>query len=136
MNILFVCRYNRFRSVLAEAFFKKYNKNKSLNVRSAAPTRGRPIGDNVKTLAKEYGLKIKNHPEGMTSETMIWQNLTVIAADNVPESLFDKNKELGKKVIKWNIKDVDGDGIDEMKQTAEKIKGKIIQLIKELEAEH
>ena len=40
MNILFVCRYNRFRSRTAEAYFKKINKNKKIKVKSAGIFKG------------------------------------------------------------------------------------------------
>ncbi len=31
MNIIFVCKYNRFRSRVAEAYFKKINKDKNIH---------------------------------------------------------------------------------------------------------
>jgi protein-tyrosine-phosphatase len=132
-KILFVCRYNRFRSVLAEAFFNKYNKNKSIVAKSAAPIKGMPLSDNVKKLAKEFKIKIKNKPHGLTSKLMKWQNITVIVADNVPKALFNKNKIYGKKVIHWHIPDVNGEGIEKMRKIARIIKKKVIKLIKDLE---
>ncbi|MEK6819916.1 MAG: hypothetical protein AABY03_01820 [Nanoarchaeota archaeon] len=130
-HILFVCRYNRFRSILAEAFFNKYNKDKSIIVKSAAPIRGMPLGDKVKKLAKEFKIKIKNKPHGLTSKLMKWQNITVIVADDVQNILFNENKSYGKKVISWHIPDVKTDNIDEMRKITQIIKDKVIKLIKD-----
>jgi len=35
MKILFVCKHNRFRSKVAEAFFNKLKKNKKIKAESA-----------------------------------------------------------------------------------------------------
>ncbi len=132
-KILFICRYNRFRSVIAEAFFNKYNKNKSAIAKSAAPIKGMPFSDNVKKLAKEFKIKIKDKPHGLTSKIMKWQNITVIVADNVPKALFNKNKTYGKKVIHWNIPDVKESSIEEMRKIARLIRKNVIKLIKNLD---
>ncbi len=131
-HILFVCRYNRFRSLLAEAFFNKYNRNKSAIAKSAAPIRGMPLSDNVKKLAKEFKVKIKEKPQGLTSRLMKWQNITVIAANDVPSTLFDKNRLYGKKVIHWHIKDVDDNSMESMRKISKMIKKKVIELIKDI----
>ena len=132
-HILFVCRYNRFRSVLAEAFFNKYNKDKSAIAKSAAPIRGMPLGDNVKKLAKEFQIKIKSKPHGLTSRLMKWQNITIIVANDVHEGLFDKNKSYGKRVISWHIPDVKDNSIKDMRRISRMIKNKVIGFIKNLE---
>ncbi len=131
-HILLICRYNRFRSVFAEAFFNKYNKDKSAIAKSAAPIRGMPLSDNVKKLAKEFKVEIKNKPQGLTSKLMQWQNITVIVADDVPKSLFNKNMRYGKKVIHLHIPDVRRNNVGEMRKTARKIKRKVLELIKNL----
>lgn len=131
-HILFVCRYNRFRSVITEAFFKKYNKNKSVTAKSAGAIKGRPIGEHVKQIAKEYDLKIKKAPHGLTSDLMVWQNITVVVANDVPSSLFDRNKEYGKKVIIWKIPDVKTDTLKEMRDITNEIEKRVINLTRKL----
>ena len=59
MNILFICRYNRFRSVIAEGFFKKYNKNKKHKAKSAGLIIGTPMNREVKKVARDLKIKIK-----------------------------------------------------------------------------
>ena len=129
-NILFVCRYNRFRSLLAEAFFNKYNKNKNIKAKSAGVIMGNPLGKNIKELARKYKLKIKKSPSGLSSKLMVWQNLTILVADDIPESLFDKNKEYGKKVVVWKIPDAKTDSMEEMETISREIDKKTKQLVK------
>ena len=128
-NILFVCRYNRFRSLIAEAFFNKYNRNKNVKAKSAGVVRGNPLSENVRKLAKKYGLKIKKVPSGLSSKLLAWQNLTIIVANDVPESIFDRNKEYGKEVIIWKIPDVKTNSMKEMEVISCEIGRKIKKLI-------
>jgi protein-tyrosine-phosphatase len=104
MNILFLCRYNRFRSVIAEGFFKKLNKNTKYKAKSAGLIIGRPIDQNTKNIARKLGIKIKKKPEGLSTRLLGWQDLLVIVADDVPEAVF-KNKEYIKKIKTIKIKD-------------------------------
>lgn len=131
-HLLFVCRYNRFRSVLAHAFFTKYNTNKQIIVKSAAPIKGRHFSQEVKQLAREFQLTLKNKPEGLTSDLMAWQDITIIVADDVSETLFDKNKAEGKHVIVWGIQDTATGSLEEMRLIAQQIEQKVIQLVAEL----
>src|SRR3989344_3011680 len=105
LNILFVCRYNRFRSRVAEAYFNKINKNKNIKVKSAGLIKGGPVNPNTVKIAKKFGLNIKGNTQGLSLKILQWQNMIVIVADNVPPSIFDRNKVYGKKVIVWKIKD-------------------------------
>jgi len=89
-NILFVCRYNRFRSRVAEVYFKKINKNKNISVKSAGLIQGRPLDKTQVTMAssKKFGIDIRGKPQGLSSKLMIWQNTTIIVADDVPPQVF------------------------------------------------
>ena len=121
MNILFVCRYNRFRSRIALAYFNKINKNKNINAKSAGLIKGNPVSPYTVGIAKELGLDIKGKTQGLSSKLMAWQNVTVVVADDVPPQVFDRNKKYGKKVIVWKIQDV-----------AEKNKSVIKKIIKSI----
>jgi len=118
MNILFVCKYNRFRSRIAESYFKKINKNKTFKVKSAGLFKGRPISKFQQKVAKEIGLNIKGKPQGLSTKLLIWQDVMIIVADDVPQSIFN-NKEYGKKTIVWKLPDA---LVDNKKQTANLIK--------------
>jgi len=132
LNILFVCRYNRFRSRVAEAYFKKINKNKNIKVKSAGLIKGGPLNSNTVKAAKKFGLNIKGEVQGLSSKLMTWQNMTVIVADDVPKSVFNRNIKYGKKVIKFNIKDASYENEKEIKRLINKIIKKVEQLIKNI----
>lgn len=133
INLLFVCRYNRFRSKVAEAYFKKINKNKSIHVKSAGLIKGNPIKP-IKEL-KKFGLVIKGEPQGLSSKLMAWQNVTVVVADNVPPQVFYKNKKYGKKVIVWKIKDAEKNQGKEKVRAIKQIIQKVDALVKQLGGE-
>ncbi len=128
-RILFVCKYNRFRSVFAEAFFKKFNKNKKIKVRSAGIIQGNPLSPEIIALGKKHNLVLKRGPRGLTSKLIKWQNLTIIVADDVPATIFDKNKEYGKKTIVWKIPDWKKDNLKEANAIADSIEKKVKELI-------
>lgn len=131
INILFVCRYNRFRSKTAEAYFKKINKNKNVRVKSAGLIKGNPR-KSIKEL-KKFGIKIKGPPQGLTSKLMAWQNVTIIVADNIPPKVFDKNKKYGKKVLVWKIKDAERKDSKQKVIAIKQIIKKVDSLVKQLE---
>jgi len=135
INILFVCRYNRFRSRIAEAYFKKVNKSKRIKVKSAGLIKGNPLNKFTVEIAKNLGLDIKGKVKGLSSKLIAWQNLTVIVADDVPPEVFEKNKQYGKKVIIWKIKDVKYVQTGEIKKLAKIIMKKVDILNKDLEKE-
>ncbi|MBS3172352.1 hypothetical protein J4438_02110 [Candidatus Woesearchaeota archaeon] len=100
MNILFVCKYNRFRSRFAETLFKKINKKHK--AKSAGIIKGSPIDKTIKTLANEFNVEIKRNPQTIDHKLLKWQDMIVIVADDVPKSIFSNSK----KVLVWKIKDV------------------------------
>ncbi len=106
MNILFVCKYNRFRSRVAEAYFKKINKNKEIKVKSTGIIKGNYPPDKAQILgAKKLGLNIEGKPQGLSTDLLKWQNTTIIVANDVPPEIFKENKKFGKKTIVWKIPD-------------------------------
>src|SRR3989344_7542996 len=106
MNILFVCKWNRFRSRVAEAYFKKINKNKSIQVKSAGLIQGEyPIDEQQYKIAKEFGININGKPQGISTDLLNWTDILIIVANDVPKKIFKENKKYGKKTIVWKIKD-------------------------------
>ncbi len=135
INILFVCRYNRFRSRIALAYFNKINKNKNVRAKSAGLIKGNPLSPITIGIAKEFGLDIKGKTQGLSSKLMAWQNVTVVVANDVPPQVFDKNKKYGKKVIVWGISDIAGDTKDEVRNITRTIIKNVDSLVKSLEKE-
>lgn len=111
-NILFVCKHNMFRSKIAEAYFNKMNKNKNLKVDSAGVIRGYlPLDKKEVSIAKEFGIKLKGKPQGLSVDLIKRQNLIIIVADDVPKSLFNCKEYINfktTKIINWKIPDNPG----------------------------
>lgn len=120
MNILFVCKYNRFRSQIAKAYFNKINKNKSIKADSAGIIYDKPTNKKQKATAKKFGIILKDKPKLLNLNLLKDQDLIVITADDVPKMLFNK-----KKVLIWKIPD----SVYSIKLIMKKTK----QLVKKLE---
>ncbi len=111
-NILFVCKHNRFRSKIAEAFFKKYNKNKEYVASSAGLFPGRyPLDERQIRVAGKFGIKLSGKPRPITTDLLVKTDIGIIVADNVPPGIFEAEK-YGKKIIVWSIED-DHTGLEE-----------------------
>ncbi len=140
MKILFICKWNRFRSKIAEDYFNKINKNKDIKVKSAGIIKGwTPLDKYQVEGAKKLGISLKGKPQCIDTKLMRWVDLIVVVGKEIPKSLFEskislKNVGIKKiKVVKWKISDVEfGDRIACGKAIKEIIK-KVDSLIKKLE---
>ena len=104
-NVLFICRFNRNRSRVAEAYFNKIKEDKNLEAKSAGLFKGSPVGKEDIRLAKKFGIDIRGRIQGISSKLLAWQTLTIIVADDVPPEIFNKNRKVGMKIRIWKIKD-------------------------------
>ena len=129
-NILFVCKYNRFRSKIAEAYFNKINRNREIKAKSAGLIRGAPINRLQKKLAKEEGIIIKGRPRGISSKLLKWQNMIVIVADDVPPEIFRDNEEYGKETVVWKIPDKN-ESVREIIKKVDELNNRLKKEIKE-----
>ena len=103
-RILFVCKFNKFRSKVAEALFNKLNKNPSIKAKSAGIVSGDFLNHNTVKICKQLGVNLKGKPRGISMKLLKWQNILIIVADNIPPSIFNQ-KKYGKKLIVWKIHD-------------------------------
>jgi len=131
LNILFVCRFNRFRSRVAEAYFKKINRNKKIKTKSAGIIAGFPINKFEINQAKKFNINIKGKPQGISSKLLKWQDIIIITASDVSKPIF-KNKKYDKKTIVWKIKDTKANDREQSKKIIEKIIKKVDKLNKEI----
>ena len=133
-SILFVCKYNRFRSRIAEAYFNKINKNKNYKAESAGVIEGfMPLDKNQVRIAKEFGLSISGKPRAMSMDLLKRQNMIIVVANDVPKSLFSY-KWYKNKVIKWGVRDVkEGADTKGARTSTKKIIKKVNSLVKQLE---
>jgi protein-tyrosine-phosphatase len=90
-----------------------------------------PVSDFEISAAKRFGIDINGKPQGLSSKLLMWQDLAVIVADNVPEEVLE-NKEVGKKTIVWGIKDTDKKDVRELDKIIKKIIKKVEEFVNEL----
>lgn len=130
--VLFVCKHNRFRSKIAEAFFNKLNKNNEYTGKSAGLLPGHYPLDKLQTeIAREFEIKLKGRPKPITTDLLSKINLIVIVADNVPSEIFN-NLKYGMKEIVWEIEDDNTGEADNIRKIIEKIKNKIEEFVRVL----
>src|SRR5512133_524496 len=136
MNILFVCKYNRFRSRVAQAYFNQINTKKNIHAESAGIIRGDyPLNRTEVSAAKKLGIDISGRPRNLTMDLMRKIDLVIIVADNVPKEAFYTTFK--KRVIVWRIRDLEyGDGKDLIERKVKRIMRKVKRLSKRLENEH
>jgi len=102
MKILFICKYNRFRSRIAAEYFKKINKNKNIKIDSAGLIKGNSVDKGEVKVLKEFGININGKPKALSSKLLETQDLIIIVANDVPKQVL---KCHSKKIINWKIKD-------------------------------
>lgn len=106
MNILFVDKYNRFRSKVAKAYFNKVKKQ-GWKAKSAGLVPGIPISKEIHKAAKQMGAKIKGEPIGLTHQLLMWSDKIIIVDNKISPSVFREEKINDKKeVIQWKIPDI------------------------------
>jgi len=114
MNILFVCKYNRFRSKVAEAYFKKVNKDSNVVVKGAGLIPNYTIDEEIFNSTRESGLEISREPLGVDYNLVLWADKIIIVANNIPISIFDEIVKPGdgKEIIHWKIEDASPGDVD------------------------
>jgi len=130
-NILFVCKYNRFRSRIAEAYFKRINKD--FNVESAGLIKGNPLDKEIIKEAKEFGLRISGNAKPLSSKLLSKTDIIVIVADDVPKEVFKYQRKYIQKIIQWKIKDLWRDRERDSNAIIKEIMKKVDNLVKQLE---
>lgn len=133
INILFICKYNKFRSRIAEAYFNKINKNKNIKAESAGIFQGNYSLNKLQvSITKKFGINIIGKPKSISTDLLIKTNLIIIVANDVPSSLFEA-KKYKKKIIIWKIKDEQNGDIRNIKKIINQIIVKVNKLNKDIE---
>ena len=132
-NILFVCVENAGRSQMAEAFFKKYAKNR-FNVISAGISPSSTLDPVVVSVMAEIGIDLKNQQPQLLSSSMIENsnktvNMGCMDQESCP-SLFVKG------VDDWNIEDPKGKSVEDVRKIRDQIKNDVLNLLGSLESEN
>ncbi len=129
-KILFVCRHNRFRSKVAEAFFIKFSKGK-FEVKSMGLKKDLThdyVAKSVHDALMDKKVQVKDENAREISEELIdWADKIVIVADNVPLDIFPK-----EKTEVWKISDCSEYDIDCVNRTVGEIEEKVKEFAKRL----
>jgi protein-tyrosine-phosphatase len=135
MKLLFVCKYNAFRSRIAEEYFRKINKNPKIKAISRGLIMQSP-SDNVqrKTAGKLLGINIANrNPLPLSIKNLKEADLIIVVANDVPKVIFDYKKgSLYRKLVIWKIKDEQMRNKKNIKRIVLAIKKKIEKLERRL----
>ncbi|MGQ0792198.1 MAG: arsenate reductase ArsC [Nitrosopumilaceae archaeon] len=131
-KILFVCVENAGRSIMAEAFFKKYAP-KNFQPISAGTKPASQVNPLVVQAMKEVGIDISlKKPQILSKKMMSANKKTVnmgcIDKESCP-ALFSNN------VIDWQIPDPKGQSIEEIRKIRNQIDSKVKELVLSLTAE-
>ena len=125
MKILFICKYNRFRSRVAETYLKEINKK--IKIKSAGIIKGKPTPKTVIKIAKTLGIKIKGKPKPIKEKELESTDKIIITANDVPPIIFKRFKE---KLIIWKIPDTTENNTKEIKRIIKMIIKKVDNLNK------
>lgn len=129
MKILFLCKYNAFRSKVAESYFNKINKNKKNRAISRGFILGGAPDKTQRRVAKRFKAEIKGIQRAVSLKELIDSDKIIVVANDIPKIMFNyKLSPVKKKIEIWKIKDEQRE--DERK--AEKIVKKIIKKVKRL----
>jgi protein-tyrosine-phosphatase len=127
-KILFICKHNRFRSKVAEALLKVYDRQGRFEAKSAGMHLDvlRPyVAENVKKVLAEKGAVVESELPVLVDELAIkWANKIIIVADNVSAKNFPKDK-----VEVWAVKDCDELDLDGIKREVSNIEKKVLELL-------
>jgi protein-tyrosine-phosphatase len=129
-NILFVCVENAGRSQMAEAFFKKYAKNK-FNVMSAGTLPSSKLNSVVVSVMAEIGIDLHAQQPQLLSSSMIENSIKTVNMGCVDKkscpSLFVKD------VDDWNVEDPKGKSIEDVRKIRDQIKNDVLNLLDSLQ---
>lgn len=130
MNVLFVCKHNRFRSKVGEALFNKYagpmHKAKSAGVKLDPffPY----VASFVKDALKSHGVpSVVDAPTLISDNLISWADRIIIVADNVDVALFPRSKS-----EQWPVRDCDQDDKETINLRVREIDGQVRDLLHRL----
>lgn len=136
MKILFICKYNAFRSRVAEEYFNKINKNKKIISFSRGIIMGGGPDPEQRAISKKLlGINIaKRKPLPLKLQELLEADLIIVVANDVPGIIFNYSlANLQKKVAIWKIKDEQKRNKKNIKKIELLIKDKVEELNRRLE---
>jgi arsenate reductase (thioredoxin) len=128
-NVLFVCRANSGRSVLAERLFRREVGDRHA-ARSAGGAPGAAAHPAVLDVLAEVGIEAGDHvPRLLDAKAVDWADVVVatcdVACPVVP----------GKRYVNWQLPDPKGRPVDEVRELRDDIRARVRVLAAELDAQ-
>ena len=136
MKILFICKYNRFRSKVAEVYFKKINQNGKIKIRSRGIIEVNKSLDVLerkrnKYLKEKFGFVLYGKSLSVDVKSLLWADKIILVADDVPKVLFNSRKWRDKIEV-WKVPDEEADNERNINKSVELIIKKVDKLVEEL----
>lgn len=137
MNLLFVCKHNRFRSKVAEALFRYHYKGDKIATKSAGlaiDVMHPYVSRNVLSFLRGKGISLRDEGAKKLDDFVLkWADKIVIVADNVSPDMFRGAEFIrGKPIIFWNIQDVSESDVPGIKKRINEIEKRVLELIESL----
>lgn len=133
MKILFICKYNKLRSKIAEALFSYYNTDKKNEAKSAGirvDILSPYIVEKAKKLLEQRDVKVEHGDSAIVNDYLIkWADKIIIVADDVSSEIFPKNK-----VERWEIEDVPDENPKKISIRFDEIDKKVKELIERIKS--
>jgi protein-tyrosine-phosphatase len=129
MKIIFICKYNAFRSRVAEEYFEKINKNSKIKTISRGFIMGGNSDSEQRKISKKLlGINIaKRKPLPIKIQELKEADLIIVVANDIPKIMFNyQNAPLQKKLIIWKVK-------DEQKRNKSNINNIVLQIKERVE---
>jgi protein-tyrosine-phosphatase len=132
MKIMFICKYTRFRSKVAEFLYNKLSKNKSIS--AGILEVDKPLLPEEKArnkyLKETYGIKLNPKSQGIKVSDLLKSEKIIIVANDIPKNMFS-NKKWKNKVVVWGIPDEPASNKKNIDKSVEMILNKVKKLVKE-----
>lgn len=123
--VVFICHRNRFRSVIAEAFFNRYAKK--YKAISAGMAKADSINPAAIELMKEKGIDISSKKPQLYTFDMLKNAAKVITFG------CEGGVCLPFPSDEWHVSDVEGMTMEQMRVVRDEIERKVKELVKEME---
>lgn len=124
MRVLFICKGNRFRSMIAEAFAKR----EGLDADSAGTEATGPIFDEVEQMVQEYDLEdyVDYNPEQVSQEKVDSADRVVCMTEDQAEFVQKIYGADEGNVDVWDIQDADPD--EDLESVMENLFQKVLEI--------
>ncbi len=133
-KIIFICKYNAFRSRVAERYFNKLNKNKDyVGISRGFIMGGAPDEKQFRVSRNMLGVNINFKSKSVDLKELIDADKIIIVAKDIPNVMFDYwLVPLKKKIIRWDIKDEQRQNEKNIKKIIFKIQKRVEKLVEDL----